>query len=62
LSDQKDEISKLNPKALRIHFTIEDEKITKQRMQLLEHVFSQDGEGEEPHFEFTRGHFKRGIK
>ena len=62
LSDQKDEISKLNPKALRIHFTIEDEKTTKQRMQFLEHVFSQDGEGEEPHFEFTRGHFKRGIK
>lgn len=62
LSDQKKEILNLNPKALRMHFTIEDRKTVKNMLRLYEEVFLKDYPAREPDIEFTRGHFKRGIK
>lgn len=62
LTDQKSEIESLNPKALRLHFTIEDRKTMKDILRLYEDVFVKGGHSKEPDIEFTRGHFKRGIK
>ena len=62
LTDQKKEIQDLNPKAIRLHFTIEDRKAVKNILRLYEEVFFKNGKEREPDIEFTRGHFKRGIK
>ena len=62
LSDQKREIMELDPKAIRMHFTIEDGKAVKNMLRLYEEIFFGGKEGREPDVEFTRGHFKRGIK
>ncbi|MBQ8803757.1 MAG: U32 family peptidase [Tyzzerella sp.] len=62
LSDQKKEILNLNPKAVRMHFTIEDRRAVKNMIRLYEEVFFKDYPAREPDVEFTRGHFKRGIK
>ena len=62
LTDQKSEIESLNPKSLRLHFTIEDRKTMKDILRLYEDVFVKGGHSKEPDIEFTRGHFKRGIK
>ena len=62
LTDQQAEIANLNPKALRLNFTIEDRKTMKDILCLYEDVFVKGGDSKEPDNEFTRGHFKRGIK
>ena len=62
LSDQKEEVMGLKPKALRLHFTIEDRNAVKEMLRLYEDVFFNNGKEREPDIEFTRGHFKRGIK
>ena len=62
LTDQKSEIESLNPKALRLNFTIEDRKTMKDILRLYEGVFVKGDRSKEPDIEFTRGHFKRGIK
>ena len=62
LTDQKPEIESLNPKALRLNFTIEDRNTMKDILRLYEEVFVKGERSKEPDFEFTRGHFKRGIK
>ena len=62
LSDQKEEIQKLAPKALRLQFTIENGETVKKVLTHFEEVFVKEWIQREPDFEFTRGHFKRGIK
>lgn len=62
LTDQRAEILDLHPKALRMHFTIEDRNTMANMIHLYEKVFYQNACDEEPNMEFTRGHFKRGIK
>ncbi len=62
LTDQKEEIRELHPKALRLHFTIEESKQVKAVLDMYEAVFWHNGAAIEPDMEFTRGHFKRGIK
>ena len=62
LSDQKEEVFSLKPKAIRMHFTIEDRGAVKNMLRLYEDVFMKDKAAREPEIEFTRGHFKRGIK
>lgn len=62
LTDQKSEIQDLAPKALRLHFTIEDKSKVKEILGLYENVFIKGYGAKEPDMEFTRGHFKRGIK
>ena len=62
LLDQKDEVEELNPKVLRLHFTIENRAKVREILGLYEEVFFKGAMIEEPEIEFTRGHFKRGIK
>ena len=62
LTDQKAEIAELNPKAIRMHFTTENKDAMRNMICLYEEVFYQGKEAFEPNVEFTRGHFKRGIK
>jgi hypothetical protein len=45
-----------------MHFTLEDRKTIREMLELYEAVFYQDSSAVEPKGEFTRGHFKRGIK
>lgn len=62
LIDQKSEIQALAPKALRLHFTIENKGKVEEILKLYERVFLNGYEAKEPDMAFTRGHFKRGIK
>ncbi len=62
LTDQKMEILNLKPKALRMHFTLEDRETMRDRLRLYEEIFYQGRPPKEVDWEFTRGHFKRGIK
>lgn len=62
LLDQKEEIDRLSPKALRLSFTVENGKQTKEMLDLYENVFHKEKEVQMPDIEFTRGHFKRGVK
>ena len=62
LTDQKFEIEQLKPKALRLHFTIEEPRRVQEILSLYEDAFLKKGSAKEPDMEFTRGHFKRGIK
>ncbi len=62
LTDQTEEIETLAPKALRLHFTIENEKEIDEILDLYETAFFHKSLKAEPSGEFTRGHFKRGIK
>jgi len=62
LLDQKKEIEDLNPKDLRLHFTIESSTEVKKILDMYEKVFLKGDSDMEPGIEFTRGHFKRGIK
>ncbi len=62
LTDQKVEIIELNPKAIRLHFTTENKQSMRKIVELYNEVFYKGGQPIEPDFEFTRGHFKRGIK
>ena len=62
LTDQKDEVLNLSPKALRMHFTIEEPSEVRRMLSLYERVFIKGETCEAVDMEFTRGHFKRGIK
>jgi len=62
LSDQKEEIMGLQPKALRLHFTKETKNEMKDVIRLYDDIFVKDMPTREPDIEFTRGHFKRGVK
>lgn len=62
LTDQKMEIIELNPKAIRLHFTTENRQMMRKMIALYDEVFYKNGQPLELDFEFTRGHFKRGIK
>lgn len=62
LLDQQEEIKKLSPKALRLHFTVESEEETKKVLCCFEDVFVKHIETEKLAGTYTRGHFKRGIK
>lgn len=62
LVDQREEIEDLSPKAIRLHFTIEQKEKVSQILELYKKVFLDKELVDEPDMEFTRGHFKRGIK
>lgn len=62
LLDQWKEIKDLNPKGLRLHFTIEEPAEVKRILDIYNKVFLQGDSSVEAGIEFTRGHFKRGIK
>ena len=62
LLDQKEEISTLSPKVLRLHFTLEKKEEAEKILKSFEEVFMENQMGKFPNGTFTRGHFKRGIK
>ena len=62
LLDQKEEIKEVSPAALRLDFTIESEEQTKQIAEMYRCVFQADGEARMLDVDYTRGHFKRGVK
>lgn len=62
LTDQRAEVESLKPKTLRLHFTIENQEQVRKIIRLYHEVFYQKFPEREADIEFTRGHFKRGIK
>lgn len=62
LLDQNEEISMLNPMALRLHFTLETASEAERILKLYEMSFVKNEKIEMSDLDFTRGHFKRGIK
>lgn len=61
LGDKKEEIHKLNPQSLRILFTDEDEKKCRHILDLLTESGNTEITYDFADFEFTRGHFNKGI-
>lgn len=62
LLEQKDDIFRLEPRKLRLHFTIENGIETEKILKQFEDVFVKNKEIEAFEKAFTRGHFKRGVK
>lgn len=62
LADQAEEIRRLAPRELRLDFTIETAKEMRQIMGLYADAFIRGREVKTPESEYTRGHFKRGVK
>lgn len=62
LASQKDEIDDLEPKGIRLDFTMESEEETKEILELYKDIFIYEKNTEMPDVDYTRGHFKRGVK
>lgn len=62
LADQTNEIYKLNPTYLRLQFTVENNAQTEELLDLYGRLFIEGEHVNIPEMEFTRGHFKRGVK
>ncbi len=62
LQGEREAIEKLQPEALRIAFTIEDEEQTKEVVKLYLDTFMRKDTDTVYQGDFTRGHFRRGIK
>lgn len=62
LADQKREIGDVQPSSLRLDFTVEDKGMTGEILRLYRDVFLEGVEAAMPSMEYTRGHFKRGVK
>lgn len=62
LFSQEDEIRQLNPYGIRLDFTTESTKDTQQILGWYIRKFVYGEEVELPEMDYTRGHFKRGVK
>lgn len=62
LADQINEINTLRAGKLRLQFTLENKEQTQQMLEVFGKTFVSQEEVEIPEMEFTRGHFKRGVK
>lgn len=62
LSDQYRQVRELKVKAARLQFTTEDGKRTREILDLYTAAYQRGEEVPAPKGEFTRGHFKRGVK
>ena len=62
LVDQKDEITALNPYRMRLQFTKENAIKTQKILEIYSDVFIHGKDADISDMEFTRGHFKRGVK
>ncbi|MDO4312745.1 MAG: DUF3656 domain-containing protein [Eubacteriales bacterium] len=62
LHNQYKELCSLQPKALRLQFTVEDKKRTKEILKLFTALYLEGQIDSVPDMEFTKGHFKRGVK
>lgn len=61
LADLQTSIQRLAPKGLRMQFTLEDAKETEKLVKACGDIYYRRTEAAQPEFDFTRGHFKRGI-
>ena len=57
-----DEIDKLHPAYVRLDFSIESAEQTRQILDLYMDVFVEGEDRDISEMDFTRGHFKRGVK
>ncbi len=62
LLDQTEEIKKVDPAGIRLDFTDEDSKTVRQLTVLYQKAFLEGKPQAVPEMEYTRGHFKRGVK
>ena len=62
LLNQKEEIEKLNPSGLRLDFTFESAIQTEQIVDMYVNAFQCGEEIDISQMDYTRGHFKRGVK
>lgn len=62
LCDEREELEQIRPGRLRLQFSLEDGAQTKQVLNLYQKTLIQNDDLCKPEFEFTRGHFRRGIK
>lgn len=62
LLHQSEEIGRLCPAELRLDFVVESEKEMKKIIDLYAQTFLEGKAVEIPSMEYTKGHFKRGVK
>ncbi len=62
LADMAEKTEALMPSALRLSFTIEPPETVQEILKLYEKAFIEGDEAVLPETEYTRGHFKRGVK
>lgn len=62
LFDMRDEIEKLSPSGIRLDFTTEPSLKVREIMDLYQSLFLKQEEQNMLKMEYTRGHFKRGVK
>ncbi|MGN1267178.1 MAG: U32 family peptidase [Dorea sp.] len=62
LASQTEEIKSLRVEAVRLDFTVEPEESTKKIVELYADIFIEGKNVEIPDVDYTRGHFKRGVK
>lgn len=62
LLDQCEAVRFLEPEILRLQFTVENERETREVLDLYSAVYAEGRDVSMPNIEFTRGHFKRGVK
>lgn len=56
------DVKRLSPSALRLNFTIEDERTTAELLRSFYKEFVEESDMTPPAGNFTRGHFKRGVE
>lgn len=62
LADQQMKIMRLYPRALRLAFTTEDGKNMQKILCMFRNIYIENTECPIPKMDYTRGHFKRGVK
>lgn len=62
LADQSRSISQIAPESVRLSFTIEDARQTREVLCRYTEVFAEHKNVESPSSDFTRGHLKRGVE
>lgn len=61
LGMQREEIRRLAPRMLRIQFSIETKEQTRKILDLVREAFHGGSSPSAPDFEYTQGHFRRGV-
>ena len=62
LADQQTKIMRLRPRALRLSFTMENGENMKKILHTFRSIYIENTECPIPKMDYTRGHFKRGVK
>ena len=62
LADKTADIKRLDPAEIRLDFTTESKKQVKEICEIYRTAFKEDRDMESPILDYTRGHFKRGVK